>query len=414
MGFISIGGFNLLKWGAGNDRFTRTPAGWSIDPDFEYNKKSATWEVVSGREMELFTTTGQLNKVVMRHASMFANGRFIHKKKDGTKEGKIIEDSRLVELLENPNPLQSGEEWLMESAINYWVYGNNVILPVKGTYLSEYPSVINNLPWKQIKIETTGKRWNETKADGVIKEYRVCYSDGVDDVYKPSELLHFRRSGGKSAIIGESMLNACHMEISNVRASMGYRNVNLVEKGALGVMYNKSSDTSGRLALSQEDRLALEKQTQNETHGQFHGQSKVKVVDGDLGFLHTSLGIKENMLFEEIDADVKVFIDTVQLNDNIFSKEKSKIQANLLEGLKMAYQDGVFPFAGRFCSLLKKGLGLPDNEWIELDYSHLPCFQEDQKEKSEVDRRKAETVKIYVELGYTKEQATELLGVKLV
>jgi hypothetical protein len=204
------------------------------------------------------------------------------------------------------------------------------------------------------------------------------------------------------------------MEISNVRASMGYRNVNLVEKGALGVMYNKSSDTSGRLALSQEDRLALEKQTQNETHGQFHGQSKVKVVDGDLGFLHTSLGIKENMLFEEIDADVKVFIDTVQLNDNIFSKEKSKIQANLLEGLKMAYQDGVFPFAGRFCSLLKKGLGLPDNEWIELDYSHLPCFQEDQKEKSEVDRRKAETVKIYVELGYTKEQATELLGVKLV
>ena len=414
MGFISIGGFNLLKWGTGNDRFTRTPAGWSIDPDFEYNKQSATWEVVSGREMELFTTTGQLNKVVMRHASMFANGRFVHKKKDGTKEGKIIEDSPLVELLENPNPLQSGEEWLMESAINYWVYGNNVMLPVKGSALSEYPTVINNLPWKQIKLTTTGKRWNQTKIDEIIKEYRVCYSDSIDDIYKPSELLHFRRSGGKSAIIGESMLNACHMEISNVRGAMGYRNVNINEKGALGIMANKSTDTSGKLPLSQEDRLSLERQSQNETHGQFHGQSKVKVVDGDVNFIHTSLGIKENMLFEEIDADVKVFIDTVQLNDNIFSKEKSKIQANLLEGLKMAYQDGVFPFAGRFCSLLKKGLGLPDNEWIELDYSHLPCFQEDQKEKSEVDKRKAETVKIYVELGYTKEQASELVGVKLV
>lgn len=414
MGFISIGGLNLLKWGTGNDRFTRTPAGWSIDPDFEYNKQSATWEVVSGREMELFTTTGQLNKVVMRHASMFANGRFVHKKKDGTKEGKIIEDSPLVELLENPNPLQSGEEWLMELAINYWVYGNNVMLPMKGSALSEYPTVINNLPWKQIKLTTTGRRWNQTKIDEIIKEYRVCYSDSVDDVYKPSELLHFRRSGGKSAIIGESMLNACHMEISNVRGAMGYRNVNINEKGALGIMANKSTDTSGKLPLSQEDRISLEKQSQNETHGQFHGQSKIKVVDGDVNFIHTSLGIKENMLFEEIDADVKVFIDTVQLNDNIFSKEKSKIQANLLEGLKMAYQDGVFPFAGRFCSLLKKGLGLPDNEWIELDYSHLPCFQEDQKEKSEVDKRKAETVKIYVELGYTKEQASELVGVKLV
>jgi len=412
--FLQLGNFKLLSWGGGNDRFTRTPSGWSIDPDFEYNKHSATWEVVSGREMELFTTTGQLNKVVMRHASMFANGRFVHKKKDGTKEGKVIEDSALVELLENPNPLQSGEEWLTETAINYWVYGNNVILPVKGSSLSEYPSVINNLPWKQIKIKTTGKRWKQTKIDDIIQEYRVCYSDGVDDIYKPSEVLHFRRSGGKSAIIGESMLNACHMEISNVRGSMGYRNVNINEKGALGIMANKSSDSSGKLPLSQEDRLALEKQTQNETHGQFHGQSKVKVVDGDVNFIHTSLGIKENMLFEEIDADVKVFIDTVQLNDNIFSKEKSKIQANLLEGLKMAYQDGIFPFAGRFCSLLKRGLELPADEWIELDYSHLPCFQEDQKEKSEVDKRKAETAKIYVELGYTKEQASEFVGVKLV
>jgi hypothetical protein len=64
--------------------------------------------------------------------------------------------------------------------------------------------------------------------------------------------------------------------------------------------------------------------------------------------------------------------------------------------------------------LLKRGLELPADEWIELDYSHLPCFQEDQKEKSEVDKRKAETAKIYVELGYTKEQASEFVGVKLV
>ena len=412
MGFVSIGGLNLLKWGAGNDRFTRTPAGWSIDPNFEYNKQSATWEVVSGREMELFTTTAQLNKVVMRHASMFSNGRFIHKKKDGTKEGKIIEDSPLVELLENPNPLQSGEEWLMESAINYWVYGNNVMLPVKGSVLSEYPTVINNLPWKQIKLTTTGKRWNQTKIDEIIKEYRVCYSDSVDDIYKPSQLLHFRRSGGKSAIIGESMLSACHMEISNVRGAMGYRNVNITKKGALGIWANKSKDNIGATPLREEDRILLEKQQQNETHGQFDGQSKVKIVNGDVAFIPTSFAIKENMLFEEIDANVKLFIDMVQLNDNIFSKEKSKIQANLLEGLKMAYQDGIFPFAGRFCSLLKKGLRLPDNEWIELDYSHLPCFQEDQKEKSAISKERAETIKTLVECGYTKEEAIEMIDSK--
>lgn len=413
MGIVRVGNFSI-GWGRGNDRYTRTPAGYRVDPDFEYNKREAVWEVIKGREMELFDTTGKLNAVIMRHASMFANGRFVHKKKDGTKEGKVIQDSKLVEILENPNPLQSGEEWLTEVAVNYWVYGNNLILPVKSSSLLEYPNIINNLPWEQVTIKTTGKRWNQPKATGIIKEYRLKYDVSNDDVYRADQVIHFRRSGGKSSIVGKSLLEAYHMEISNIRGAMGYRNVNINNKGALGILANKSSDGSGRLALSQDDRIKLEKQSQDETHGQFHGQSKIKVVDGDVNFIHTSLGIKENMLFEEVDADMKALIDGVQLNDNIFSKEKSKIQANLLEGLKMGYQDGIFPFAGRFCSLLKRGLELPSDEWLELDYSHLPCFQEDQKDKSEVDKKKAETMKIYVvDLGLTNEQASEIVGIKL-
>jgi hypothetical protein len=413
MGFFRIGGFNLLEWGKGNDRFTRTPAGWQIDPDFEFNKHSATWEVTSGREMELYSTTSALQKVIGRHAAMFANGRFVHKVKDGTKEGRVIEDSPLVELLENPNPLQSGEEWLTDVSINYWVHGNCVMLPVYPAGFKDVPYAINNLPFPQIKIITTGKRWKAREINEIIKQYRVCYNTGEDDTYEANEVLHFRRSGGKSAIVGESMLNSAHMEISNIRGAMGYRNVNITRKGALGIYANKTNDSiGGGIPLREEDRISIERQGQEETHGQFEGQSTVKIVNGDVNFIPTSFAIKENMLFEEISEDTKVLIDLVQLNDNIFSKEKSKIQANLLEGLKMGYQDGIFPFAGRFCSLLKKGLNLPDNEWLELDYSHLPCFQEDEAKKSDIDKKQAETIKIYTELGMSIEEAMNLVGVK--
>lgn len=411
--FMSFGSFSLLSWGKGNDAWTRTPSGFRIDPNFEWNKQSATWEAIHGREMFLFQTTGQFNKVISRHASMFANGRFVHKKKDGTKEGKIIEDSALVELLENPNPLQSGEEWLTECAINYWVYGNNVILPVKGSTLSEYPSILNNLPWEQIKIVTTGKRWNQNKVTGIIKEYRIKYNDAPDEPYKSDEVIHFRRTGGKSAIIGESLLNACHMEISNIRGAMGYRNVNINKKGALGIWANKTSDAiGGGTPLREEDRLAVERQNTEETYGIHEGQSTVRIVNGDVNFVPTSFAIKENMLFEEISEDTKLIIDMVQLNDNIFSKEKAKIQANLLEGLRMGYQDGIFPFAGRFCSTLKRGLGLPADEWLELDYSHLPCFKEDEKEKSEIDKNKASTYKTYIDAGMEVNEAREICGIK--
>jgi len=412
MGYISIGGFNILKWGSGNDRFTRTDAGWQIDPNFEWNKSSETWETVCGREMTLFTTTSAIQKVVGRHASMFANGRFVHKVKDGTKKGRVIEDSPLVELLENPNPLQSGEEWLTEVSINYWVYGNNIALPIYPEGFNDIPYIINNLPFPQIKITTTGKRWNSSKVNEIIKDYRVRYNDSEDDVYKADQVLHFRRSGGKSAIIGESMLNCAHMEISNIRGAMGYRNANINRKGALGIYANKSQDAIGATALRTEDQQTIERQGQEETHGHFDGQSTVRIVNGDVQFIPTSFAIKENMLFEEISEDTKVLIDLVQLNDNIFSKEKSKIQANLLEGLRMGYQDGIFPFAGRFCSLLKRGLNLPDNEWLELDYSHLPCFQEDEVKKSETDKKKAETVKIYVDLGMDLKEAMNLANVK--
>jgi len=413
MGFIRIAGYNLLEWGrGGNDRFTRTPSGWQIDPDFEWNKTSQTWEVVSGKEMELFTTTSALQKVIGRHASMFANGRFIHKRMNGTKEGEVIEDSPLVEILENPNPLQSGEEWLTDVAINYWVYGNCVMLPVFPAGFNDVPYVINNLPFDQLKIKTTGKRWKAKTADEIIQEYRMCYNTGEDDVYKASEVLHFRRSGGKSAIVGESMLTSCHMEISNIRGAMGYRNANINKKGALGIWANKTKDDIGPRALTEDSRIKLERQQQEETHGHFDGQSSIRIVDGDVNFIPTSFAIKENMLFEEISEDTKVLIDLVQLNDNIFSKEKSKIQANLLEGLRMGYQDGIFPFAGRFCSLLKRGLKLPNNEWLELDYSHLPCFQEDEEKKSEIDKRQAETVKLYTDIGISLKEAMELAGVK--
>jgi len=405
--FMRIGSFSLLSWGKGNDAYTRTPRGFRIDPRFEYNKKSEKWQVIEGHERDIFETTAPLNTVISRFADMFSGGRFVHKRMNGTADGEIIDDSEIVTLLENPNPLQSGEEWLKELVINYFVFGNNVILPrrIAGT-----PYLINNLPWNQIEIKTTGKRWEQSKIKGIIEEYRVKYDIGTDDIFKGDEVIHLRRSGGKSAIIGESVLNQLHMEISNTRGAMGFRNVNINEHGALGAWVNKATDSIGSRAMGTEEQLKIEKQL-TKTHGIHDGQARLKLIPNHVEWESTAFPIKESMLFEEVDANKRAMIDAVGFNENMFSKPNGSKFDNLNAGIRSGYENAIFPFANNVCQKLKNGLLLPNNEWLELEYSHLPIFKENEKEKAETSKVKAEAYKSFIDAGIDPTEARMLSGI---
>jgi len=273
------------------------------------------------------------------------------------------------------------------------------------------PYLLNNLPFENLTFATTGKRWNQKNIDGIIKEYRLKYTDGQDDIFKASDLIHLRRPGGSSSLAGESILNALHMEISNIRGAMGFRNVNINEHGATGFLKNSSGGSDlGHIPLAEEEKLKLDKQ-HTKTYGIHDGQARVKFVDGNIDYVHTAYPIKESMLFEEVSEDTKKIIDIVSLNDNIFSKEKSKIQANLDSGLQMAYQDAVFPFMGRLCQKLKLGLKMKPNEWLEADYSHLPIFKEDEEKKAQTTKTKADALDKLVNVGVPLNEAREIVGI---
>lgn len=407
---------NPRNWfsGRGNDLWTRTPRFGSRLTEVVFGGRRAEYEIVEGREYELYDTTAEANIVIGRFASMFSNGRFVHKRNNGTEEGEIIEDSTLVHLLENPNPIQSGEEWKQESVIHYWVFGNIIQHPVFGMRsVNPYPKVINNLPPEYTKIISTGLRFTMTKRSQIIDKYVLCNGEGKETDFKPEEIVHHKRVDPRNPLFGRSIFYALRMPISNIRGAYGFRNKTIINHGAWGIFGNKTQDSAGHKSLTEEDRIKLEKQYQNETHGIFEGQSGIRFVDGDVTFTPTSFPTNQMMLFEEVSENMKRIIDALGLNDNIFSKEKSKIQANLKEGLRMAYQDAIIPFAQSFCSNLTKGLGLPENEWIELDYSHIPALKEDDKEKAEITKLKVEAYEKLIGLGFDENQAAQITGIEI-
>jgi phage portal protein BeeE len=409
MGIVRVGNFSI-GWGKGVDRWTKTNGYFGSLNQVLFNGRKAEYEIVEGREYELYDTTAEISIVIGRFASMFANGRFVHKRKNGTVQGEVIEDSALVQLLENPNPTQSGEEWKQESVLHYWLFGNIIQHPVYGIRsINPYPKVINNLPPEYTTITTTGKRYTFTKIEDIVTEYILNNGDSGTTKFKPKEIIHHKRVDPRNPLFGRSVLFSLRMPITGIRSAYGYRIVSHTEKGALGIYGNKTSDAGGHKPLQAEDRLAIEKQY-SETHGQFSGQARTRFVDGDVTYTPTGFAIKESMTFEEVTEDTKKIIDALNLNDNIFSKEKSKIQANLKEGLRMAYQDAIIPFSESFCSNLSKGLELPENEWIEMDFSHIPALKEDDKEKAEIIKLKTEAYDKLVTSGWNDKEARKVTG----
>lgn len=370
------------------------------------NTPTEVLDSITNNEWNLYTTTAQLFIVVNKKATMISNGVFVVK---DYKTGEIIENHPLLKLLEKPSPLLNRNEWLMHVSICHDVYGNSVIYKNKPSALSEYPVTLMPLPNSDLKAKMTGKRYEATSIDEIVEYYELCTTKKR---FTPSELIHIKTSTTDDTIFGLSPLHAIQMELSNIRGAKGFRNVNITKKGALG-MISPEMNPNGVVPLDAENRKDIEQQYAKETHGIFDGQSPVKFSPIPVKYQHLNFPIKDSMLFEEVDANMRAIIDLYGLNENIFSKEKGSTFSNFKEGLVSAYQDAIIPASEKICYAINDSLDLFNQGiYIELDYSHIPALQEDGRLKANQIKTQVESMEKLVGLGYSLDEAKATVGLK--
>ena len=363
------------------------------------------WDSISGNEFNLFKSTPELFAVIDRKATMFSNGRFVIK---DYKTNEIIENDPLYLFLEQPSPLLPRNMWLMMLSMNYDIFGNAIILMNKGSIFDEVPQSMNFLPNGEIKIKQKAKIFRATDINEIIEYYKI---EVTEDKFSPDEILHLKRTNPENPVIGLSPMNALQMPISNIRGARGFRNVNIVKRGAMGMLSPDGKDAIGVQELDEQKRLDIEKQFVKDTHGIFDNQSPIKFAQIPMKYQHLAYPIKDSMLFEEISEGFKIIIDAYGLNENIFSRDKASTFSNYQEGLKSAYLDSIIPFSENFCFALNQKLGLFEKgKYIEMDYSHIPALQKNKSEEVSTFKMKVETVEKLVNLGYTIEQAESMSG----
>jgi HK97 family phage portal protein len=360
-----------------------------------------TWDAY-----EIYMTTPQLYSVIQRKGYLLSSGVWKHYDKNGEE----IKDSEVVKLLDNPNPLLNGRDYIRQWNENKSIHGNNY------EYLnriigSEIPATLFNIEPFKIEIETTGKYYKQTDIEGIIKQYRLVYGNTTEDIFEPSEINHTKIPNGQNPIKGDSPMRAVHMPISNIRAAYAFRNVIMSKHGALGILSNGSASPEGAIPLTPKERTRIEKQYQK-TYGLDNNQLQVIMSNSKLEWQAMSYPTKDLMLFEEVEADFKAIIDAYGLNDNIFSREKASTFTNLAEGLRQAYESTIIPESEEISLNRTRIFGLQEKgECVKLTYDHIPVLQADKvKEAERIDRIANAAQKLEESTIFSREESRDLLG----
>lgn len=407
---------NILGYDRRTDEYTQpvntNPDGYGYAfYEMQVDAKHDQWVTIENNEFRLYNTTPELQTILNRGASLFANGVW-RVKEYGT--GKIVENHPLYKLLEAPNVYQNRNEFLSSIYLNRALYGNNFTYMNYATSISDLPTTITNLLPKMVKLERSGNYVKQVNLNDVIKYYKLVDGEGkVLERFKPDEIIHLKIYNPNDPLYGLSPLNSLHMPLSNIRSARGYINADYTKKGAHGILAAESvKDGAGQLPYEEEDRIALEKQYSQMTHGSSDGQSTVVISPKPVKWLSISSAIKDHLILEVMSTEYKALIDAFGLNESLFGFEKQSTFSNQENGERQAYQNHIIPLSETLSYALTDKMDLINKfgVYVELDYSHVDCMRENAKESAETLKVKTESLEKLLASGIALEEARLIVG----
>jgi HK97 family phage portal protein len=309
----------------------------------------------------LYSEIPELNQVLNRGASMFSNGSW--KYEDGSEV-----EPELLRLLNDPNVLESLNDFLKTYYLQYWVYGNQFIYLNKTSGTIRYPQAMMNVSPSYMKPVLTGNVFEQVDLKGMIEKFQYCES-GKERNFETDSIIWSKNTDLDNPLIGTSPLKSLRFPLTNTKLAYDYLNIISGDKGAIGIMSTANSDKGGALPVSKEERQRIENAYRNDHGiGVDNNKQRILVTQATVKWDPIGYPTKELLLLEQIDANKLTICDHFGFNINIFSS-KSQTFENVRHAIIQTYQDTIIPFADQFAQRLTKKLKTPKR--LKLDYSHL-------------------------------------------
>ena len=364
--------------------------------------KKAVW-IDTNNAWEWFMTIPELRAVIDKRASMMAS----NKVRLYDANGDEILNHWFLDMVNNPNPVQSWSDVVYSLSVNDALYSNAFGYSPLRSF--DIRNMFVPLPSNKVQILTSGKTLKQMDVDGLIDGYRFEYDSNEYENLELKDVIYLTTNDGMNLIKPTSRIDALKYPLSNIKAQYNKRNVLLENIGAIGILSAQNSDIGGAIPMTPEEKRQIQRDWYNRS------KDEVIITESQVNWQSMSYPTRDLMLFEELNADKIAIIDAYGMNVNLFSSEKGSTFTNVRDSVRMVYTDTIIPETQQMYDTMAHQMGL-DKQGIKIvaDFSHLPVLQDDEQMKASADKTKVDTYSVMLRDGViTQQQYATEFGIEL-
>lgn len=335
---------------------------------------------------EAYNKCSPVSAIINRTAEAMSNGEWWivdDKNKDVSKDSKF---KHLASLLKHPNPLQTRTELIKQTDIYLNLYGITYLYAVvpMGFDVQEATAIWALNPERVTPVFKQGVLYYAESIEDIVEKYIITIGNKTIHV-SPKHILSIKDSHGDVNISeshkGVSRLNGLEYEIKNIiQAQEAIYSLNK-DRGAQGIITNKSKDASGSLPLTPNEKEDIDNQYKSK-YGLGRNQSKIIISDADLGWQQMTFNVRDLMLYEGLKQNTERISDSLNYPFGLLANAKGTTYANRDSDMKYLYQNNVIPRSNLYEEKLSEWFNL-EHVKIEIDFSHIECLREAEKERAE-------------------------------
>ena len=299
------------------------------------------------------------------------------------------EDARAIKrLLVRPNALQTGRQFFAQQNTYVDLFGYCPVLGVEsvGFEGQGYSSIWNIPPWL-FDLEYTGDWLGQTSLKSVFKKFKMLWAGGIKEL--KVENLHFIYDDGigteydSNLLIPDARLIGCDYIVSNLIAALKSRNTLITKRGAIGILSNAVTDSSGPMPFVEGEKERVQREFKN--YGIVGQPFQIIITEAALKWQQMGFPTKDLLLFEEGEENINQLCDTLGWYPELLGRTKGVTFDNKKQAQKSAYRDIIIPESDSRMEQFSPIVVPPDrtNFVVVRDFSGVPVLQEDAKQEAE-------------------------------
>lgn len=340
---------------------------------FSYSFLDGSTYVDNGRYLDMYLTNPVLSTIVNFGAQYYSQMRITHVDKNG----KEVQNSPYINLLNTPNYFQSKEDFFFQQKVFLDVSGNDYIYQIKA-FTNNVPKALYNLIPSEIdfnKIDKINKFIVTDKDKKAFEEKHIVYTlDDTDYNIKLRDIIPtYDLANGlvkNSFFQSPSKVKAIAKILNNINENINAKNINL-QMSAKYIGVNKSDGNTA--VLQPDDKQSIERSI---------GTKNLLLTNRNgVAFEHLVSDMKKLYLDEQYGADFGKVLLAFGLNRQILDiSDKSNGLNNsgslINSGLISYIQNTIQQTADNTMNSLSQTWGLFERgEMLKASYDHLPVMQ---------------------------------------